>query len=73
MRAMLIFDPVDRASPFLSELASRRLINVAASRAMAHLIVMSVRADLTNPFLPQLVSRAPRQPFDPQGQCLRLL
>lgn len=72
-RRIVIFDPVDGASRFLSERAGRQLINVAASRAMAHLIVMSAQSDLSNPFLFRLVSQAPRLPFDPQGQRFRFL
>ena len=72
-RRIVIFDPVDGASPFLSGLGGRRLINVASSRAMAHLVLMSVQADLANPFLCKLVSQAPRLPFDARGQRFRFL
>ncbi len=72
-KRIVIFDPVDGTSPFLSGVPGRRLINVAASRAMAHLIGMTVPADLTNPFLSHLLARAPRLPFDPRKPRFRFL
>lgn len=47
-RTLVIFDPVDGASSFLKGRDGERLINVAISRAKAHVIVPFVRDDLEN-------------------------
>ena len=59
-RKIVIFDPVDAGSPFLNSETGRRLINVAASRAQAHLIILAGEADLRNPFLSAISVRARR-------------
>ncbi len=63
---IVIFDPVDAGSPFLHSETGRRLINVAASRAQAHLIILAGEADLRNPFLSQIAERA-RRLWDRKG------
>ena len=50
-RTLVIFDPVDGTSSFLKGRDGERLINVAISRAKAHVIVPFVRDDLENPAL----------------------
>jgi hypothetical protein len=47
-RTLVIFDPVDGTSSFLKGRDGERLINVAISRAKAHVIVPFVRDDLEN-------------------------
>lgn len=59
-RKIVIFDPVDAGSPFLNSETGRRLINVAASRAQAHLIILAGETDLRNPFLSAISVRARR-------------
>ena len=54
---VVFFDPVDGAQPFLQTEEARRLINVAFSRAMAHLVVLLSPADATNPWLAALPNR----------------
>jgi superfamily I DNA and/or RNA helicase len=44
-RKIVLFDPVDGASPFLRGVPGRRLINVASSRAMTHLLVAVTETD----------------------------
>ena len=46
---IVIFDPVEAGGSFLNSASGRRLINVAASRAQAHLIVIVNEDDLKNP------------------------
>lgn len=57
-RKIVIFDPVDAGSPFLNSETGRRLINVAASRAQAHLIILIGETDLQNPYLAKISERA---------------
>lgn len=65
-RKIVIFDPVDAGSPFLNSETGRRLINVAASRAQAHLIILAGAADLKNPHIAQIAERA-RRLWDRKG------
>ncbi|KAB2886507.1 MAG: hypothetical protein F9K34_01915 [Albidovulum sp.] len=65
-RKIVIFDPVDAGSPFLNSETGRRLINVAASRAQAHLIILAGDTDLRNPFLAAIAGRA-RRLWDRKG------
>lgn len=65
-RKIVIFDPVDAGSPFLNSETGRRLINVAASRAQAHLIILAGAADLKNPHVAQIAERA-RRLWDRKG------
>ena len=51
---IVIFDPVDGSSVFLNSEGGKRLINVALSRAQAHVIFVVNRNDLTNPWLRKL-------------------
>lgn len=55
---IVLFDPVNAGTPFLNSDNGRRLINVAASRAQAHLIVTVGEKDLLNPWLATLVQRS---------------
>lgn len=55
---IVIFDPVDAGGSFLNSASGRRLINVAASRAQAHLIVVVNDDDLKNPWIKAMKSRA---------------
>lgn len=65
-RKIVIFDPVDAGSPFLNSETGRRLINVAASRAQAHLIILVGETDLQNPYLAKMTVRA-RKLWDRKG------
>lgn len=49
--SIVIFDPVEAAGSFLNSDNGRRLINVAASRAKAHLVLTLSATDLQNPWL----------------------
>jgi len=76
-RKIVIFDPVDAGSPFLNSESGRRLINVAASRTQAHLIILAGNTDLRNPVLAKIAERA-RRLWDRKGDyanplrvCLR--
>ncbi len=53
-RHTVIFDPVDGSSPFLQTEESRRLMNVAISRAMARFIMFLSSSDRQNPTLRQM-------------------
>lgn len=55
---IVIFDPVDAGGSFLNSSSGRRLINVAASRAQAHLIVVANDKDLQNPWIKTMHGRA---------------
>lgn len=55
---IVIFDPVDGGSGFLNSETGRRLINVAASRAQAHLILTTGPKDMANPYLRAIQRRA---------------
>ncbi len=57
-RKIVIFDPVDAGTPFLNGETGQRLINVAASRAQAHLLVVLGEGDLKNPHLMAMHRRA---------------
>lgn len=59
-RKIIIFDPVDAATPFLNSETGRRLINVAASRAQAHLLMVIGQDDLKNPHMLKMHQRARR-------------
>lgn len=54
---VVLFDPVDGAQPFLQTEEAGHLINVAFSRAMAHLVVLLSPADATNPWLAAVLNR----------------
>jgi superfamily I DNA and/or RNA helicase len=53
-RNIVIFDPVEGASQFLLGAEGARLINVAVSRAKAHIIIPYHEDDLANPYLARL-------------------
>lgn len=53
-RTVVVFDPVDASSQFLSGKEGERLINVAVSRAKAHIIIPYHRDDLKNPSLSKI-------------------
>lgn len=55
---IVIFDPVEAGGTFLNSPSGRRLINVAASRAQAHLIVIVNESDLKNPWIKTMRNRA---------------
>lgn len=55
-RSVVIFDPVDASSQFLSGVDGNRLINVAISRAKAHVIIPYHADDLTHPALAKIYS-----------------
>lgn len=71
-RKIVIFDPVDAGSPFLNSEGGRQLINVAASRAEAHLIILTGHTDLQNPYLARIAERA-RLLWDSPGDYARPL
>ncbi|WP_024897859.1 DEAD/DEAH box helicase [Brucella rhizosphaerae] len=53
-RKVVIFDPVDATSSFLRGKEGDRLINVAISRAQAHVIIPYHASELTNPTISRL-------------------
>src|SRR5690606_9720239 len=53
-RKVIIFDPVDATSSFLRGKEGDRLINVAISRAQAHVIIPYHASELTNPTISRL-------------------
>jgi hypothetical protein len=55
-RLVVIFDPVDASSQFLSGADGNRLINVAISRAKAHIIIPYHQDDLQHPALAKIHS-----------------
>ena len=55
--AVVLFDPVDGAQPFLQTEAARRLVNVALSRAQAKVVAFLSATDTANPLLAPLVQR----------------
>jgi superfamily I DNA and/or RNA helicase len=54
-RRVVLFDPVDAASKFLNGSLGDKLINVALSRAMAHVSMFISEGDLGNPRVRQIV------------------
>lgn len=48
---MVIVDPVDASNKFFDGAEGRRLINVAISRAKAHVVIPYHERDLSNPSL----------------------
>jgi superfamily I DNA and/or RNA helicase len=56
----VIFDPVDAQSQFLNSPNGKRLINVALSRAKAHVIIPYHSNDLLNPTFNRLFDRTSR-------------
>lgn len=48
---IVVFDPVDAGSAFLNSETGRQLINVAISRAQAHVVIIVNSGDLKNPWL----------------------
>ena len=69
-RTLVIFDPVDGTSNFLQGRDGERLINVAISRAKAHVIVPFVRDDLNNPAL-GLLHKIASKSFQTAGKFAR--
>ncbi|MCM3420834.1 ATP-binding domain-containing protein [Sphingopyxis alaskensis] len=69
-RTLVIFDPVDGTSNFLQGRDGERLINVAISRAKAHVIVPFVREDLNNPAL-GLLHKIASKSFQTAGKFAR--
>jgi superfamily I DNA and/or RNA helicase len=55
---IVVFDPVDATSSFLNSKNGRRLINVAISRAQAHVIVVTNKKDRQNPWLARIQRRS---------------
>jgi hypothetical protein len=55
---IVLFDPVDANTPFLTDANGRRLINVAISRGQAHVIVFASNSDLANPWLARVATHA---------------
>ena len=55
--AVVLFDPVDGAQPFLRTEEARRLVNVALSRAQAKVVLLLSAADAVNPLLAPIVQR----------------
>jgi superfamily I DNA and/or RNA helicase len=53
-KTLVIVDPVDASSPFFSGAEGRRLINVAISRAKAHVVIPIHGGDLANPSLKKI-------------------
>lgn len=53
-KTLVIMDPVDASSPFFAGAEGRRLINVAISRAKAHVIIPFYKTDLANPSLKKI-------------------
>jgi superfamily I DNA/RNA helicase len=53
-KTLVILDPVDSSSPFFGGAEGRRLINVAISRAKAHVIIPFYKTDLANPSLKKI-------------------
>nr|WP_283937965.1 ATP-binding protein [Sphingomonas caseinilyticus] len=53
-RTVVIFDPVDASSQFLSGADGNRLINVAVSRAKAHVVIPYHQDDLKHPALAKI-------------------
>jgi DNA polymerase alpha-associated DNA helicase A len=66
-RTLVIFDPVDGTSSFLKGRDGERLINVAISRAKAHVIVPFVRDDLENSAL-SLLHKIASKSFQTAGK-----
>lgn len=58
---VVIFDPVDGLSPFLTNDVGKQLINVALSRAQSKLILMLSPRDLMNPLFSQMVDIVQRR------------
>lgn len=54
--SVVIFDPVIASTSFLNSPDGRRLINVAVSRAKAHIAIMANEDDLKNPWIKKLHS-----------------
>lgn len=54
---VVIFDPVEAANAFLLSDESKRLMNVAFSRAQAKLVLMYSPGDLVNPVIDQVIHR----------------
>lgn len=51
---IVVFDPVDARGKFLNSQGGRRLINVAVSRAEAHVVLVANDGDLDNPWINRL-------------------
>ncbi|WP_420326218.1 DEAD/DEAH box helicase [Mameliella sp.] len=65
-KKIVIFDPVDAGSSFLNSDTGRRLINVAASRAQAHFVLLAGPADMRNRFITRIAERS-RAIWDRRG------
>ena len=59
-RTLVVFDPVDASSKFLEGLEGDRLLNVAISRAKAHVVIPYHADDLRKPALRKIHSLASR-------------
>lgn len=57
-RTLVIFDPVDASSTFFNGKEGDRLINVAISRAKAHVVIPYHANDLRKPAMKQMHSIA---------------
>lgn len=57
-KSLVVFDPVDACASFYSGADGRRLINVAISRAKAHVIIPYHQNDLRNPALEKIEKQA---------------
>jgi hypothetical protein len=55
--AVVLFDPVDGAQPFLQTEGAQRLVNVALSRAQAKVVVYLSPTDAASPLLAPIVQR----------------
>lgn len=53
-KTLVIMDPVDASNPFFDGAEGRRLINVAISRAKAHVVIPFHQRDLANPSLKKI-------------------
>lgn len=69
-RAVVVFDPVDASLPFLNGKDGDRLINVAISRAMAHVVIPYHENDLKNTSVAK-IHRIARQLWQTAGQFSR--
>jgi hypothetical protein len=56
----VIFDPVTAQNPFLNSENGRRLINVALSRAQAHVVLLLNQNDLINKWIAAVYQESKR-------------
>lgn len=74
-RNFVIIDLVNACSKFLNSEDGRRLINVAISRAQAHVVLLYHRSELANPIVKRIIEiaraqRAATGPYLPQFEAL---